>query len=458
LKVLFLSADTGGGHRASAEALAKQFQIHFPGSTYNLLDVWDKGGVWPYGNFNATYKHLSSHPNQWRILYYVTNSAPAEFVADSYAIVMCEKKIRKCMESYDPDLIVSVHPAMNAAPRIASKNISESTGKHIPFFTVCTDLGSGHSMWFQKDVEKLYLASDQLFRVARSRGQTPEDKIVKSGLPIRQEFAVQAEKLGDRSSASGIEYQNSVRTELGISTTDAVVLLMGGGEGVGSLNLITEKIFTALTRNGLNATICVVCGRNETLKTQLNGCDWEAVLKREKAPLKSSGLLFGFGKKKKVSVEPFELTEKKGVVKVMALGFTTQIAEYMVAADVLVSKAGPGTIAEAASLSLPVMLTSFLPGQEAGNVDFVLEHGFGDYAEDPSIIGDKVAKWLRFPNLMQKMVVNAREIGRPNAAAEIVLDIGLIAEKWMSLNEAQSSFEEMKSMARCGSGEMQCHG
>ena len=37
------------------------------------------------------------------------------------------------------------------------------------------------------------------------------------------------------------------------------------------------------------------------------------------------------------------------------------MAEYMVATDVLVSKAGPGTIAEAAaSLSLPVMLTSFL--------------------------------------------------------------------------------------------------
>ena len=48
--------------------------------------------------------------------------------------------------------------------------------------------------------------------------------------------------------------------------------------------------------------------------------------------------------------------------------------EYMVAADVLVSKAGPGTIAEAASVGLPVMMTSFLPGQEAGNVDVVLEN------------------------------------------------------------------------------------
>lgn len=45
LRVLFLSSDTGGGHRASAEALAKQFQLLFPGTTYDLLDVVEKDGV-----------------------------------------------------------------------------------------------------------------------------------------------------------------------------------------------------------------------------------------------------------------------------------------------------------------------------------------------------------------------------------------------------------------------------
>lgn len=48
LKVLFLSSDTGGGHRASAEALAKQFEVLYPGSTYDLVDVWTLDGVYPY--------------------------------------------------------------------------------------------------------------------------------------------------------------------------------------------------------------------------------------------------------------------------------------------------------------------------------------------------------------------------------------------------------------------------
>ena len=38
LKVLFLSSDTGGGHRASATSLAQQFVNLFPGSSYTLCE------------------------------------------------------------------------------------------------------------------------------------------------------------------------------------------------------------------------------------------------------------------------------------------------------------------------------------------------------------------------------------------------------------------------------------
>jgi len=62
LKVLFLSADTGGGHRASAESLAKQFLLHYPGSSYDLLDVWTPCGVLPYRGLVNFYKHLYENP------------------------------------------------------------------------------------------------------------------------------------------------------------------------------------------------------------------------------------------------------------------------------------------------------------------------------------------------------------------------------------------------------------
>ena len=52
--------------------------------------------------------------------------------------------------------------------------------------------------------------------------------------------------------------------------------------------------------------------------------------------------------------------EKRGNVDIVPLGFLTNIPEYMVAADILVSKAGPGTIAEAAAVGLPVMMTRYV--------------------------------------------------------------------------------------------------
>lgn len=97
----------------------------------------------------------------------------------------------------------------------------------------------------------------------------------------------------------------------------------------------------------------------------------------------------------------------------------------------LVSKAGPGTIAEAAAVGLPVMVTSHLPGQEAGNVDIVLNGGFGDFCEDPERIGLEVACWLQDSELLEVMSRNAMKVGHPHAAEEIALDIGETTHQWM---------------------------
>jgi len=117
-----------------------------------------------------------------------------------------------------------------------------------------------------------------------------------------------------------------------------------------------------------------------------------------------------------------------------------QTTDYMVATDVLVSKAGPGTIAEAASLSLPVMLTSFLPGQEEGNVDYVIDGGFGSFISDsdPHGISEEVASWLMDEEKLKILSENAHKCGAPDAAAEIVRAIGESALRWKKINEEHS--------------------
>jgi 1,2-diacylglycerol 3-beta-galactosyltransferase len=462
LRVLFLSSDTGGGHRASAESLAKQFQIEFPGSTYDLLDVWTADGVLPYRTLVKSYQHLSAHPRQWRVLFHASNTRPWELLMDWHSTLMCERRIRRRIASYNPDVVVSVHPAMNNAPMIAVRKISKKAGRHIPFFTVVTDLASGHCTWFQKRVEKIYVASERLHLLAQRRGRTPPENIRMAGLPIRVDFARQAAAMGDRTAPNGLQYQSEVKRGLGLDPSKPMVLLMGGGEGVGSLERITDELYASLVKHGVDATICVVCGRNDKLRTSLAERDWDALLKVKAEEEEAAASQLGGQQKrgrlrrlfsragslrrqsrsreiqesvdKTLQEEETAVHDRQGKVDVVGLGFVTNMADYMVAADVLVSKAGPGTIAEAASLGLPVMLTSFLPGQEAGNVDFVLECGFGDYCDDPLMIGEEVACWLQDPALLQGMSRKAQLAGRPDAALDIVRDIGGITHTWMALN------------------------
>lgn len=80
-------------------------------------------------------------------------------------------------------------------------------------------------------------------------------------------------------------------------------------------------------------------------------------------------------------------------------------------------------------------LLSFLPGQEAGNVEVVLEGGFGDYCKEPEGVAEEIACWLQDENLMQTMSSAALKVGHAHAAEEIVKDIGEITHSWMALNQ-----------------------
>jgi UDP-N-acetylglucosamine:LPS N-acetylglucosamine transferase len=488
----------------------------------------------PYNSIVPYYKHLSAHPTQWKILYGVSNSRAMERVFDTnikVMTVMCERSIRKRIKAYNPDVVVSVHPLQTSVPILSCAKISHETGKHLPMFTVVTDLGSAHRTWFANGVEKMFVGSLQIYKLARER-RIPEDKLVLIGLPIRHDFAIESEKLADRISPEGKAYQRKVRTQLGLPAVDRKTLLvMGGGEGVGSLSSIVDALYIELVKQGVDAVIMVVCGRNETLKTSLEERDWDEVFQK-RSTSKSNKLtrsLFSAGnmipnlsgcgdsipvtvgciepggsfrslrkilssgslrtndsamfipspthrskptiedekKEEKYSskstvgeenkkprapvltegvavndttLEPTGSIESNGNVDVVALGFVTNMAEYMVAADVLISKAGPGTISEAAALSLPVMLTSFLPGQEEGNVDYVVEGGFGAYCQDtdPQGVAEEVALWLNDDEKLAQMSQQAKKCGAPHAARDIVKQIGDSTLKWRELNEGHA--------------------
>ena len=69
------------------------------------------------------------------------------------------------------------------------------------------------------------------------------------------------------------------------------------------------------------------------------------------------------------------------------------------------------------------MLTNFLPGQEEGNVPFVVDGGFGAYADDPPTIAATVGAWLDDPSKLRAMSARALDAGAPRATLEIAGEI-----------------------------------
>ena len=113
------------------------------------------------------------------------------------------------------------------------------------------------------------------------------------------------------------------------------------------------------------------------------------------------------------------------------LGFVNNMAEWLASADLLITKAGPGALAEAACLGTPALITGYIPGQEAGNVTWTVEHGAGIFEPETGRIADLVSDLLQPGNPeLAHLSAAASELARPDAAQQIAhAALGLLAAK-----------------------------
>ncbi len=271
-----------------------------------------------------------------------------------------------------------MHPLCQTLPM----NVLRAVGggaRRVPFATVVTDLGGAHPSWFHKGVDVTFVPSDAVRRVAANCGLR-DQRLRQHGLPVRREFWGDALPRG------------KLLRELGLRDDKKTVLVVGGGDGVGALPRIVDAVTARLGAEcPQKGQVVVICGKNEKMRRRIESRTFDDV-------------------------------------DVQVKGFSKRIGDYMEVADCIVTKAGPGTIAEAAIRGLPTMLSSYLPGQEAGNVPFVCENGFGDYSKKPAEIADRVCSWLAEPETLERMQQNARDVAKPHAATQIAEDLARLID------------------------------
>jgi 1,2-diacylglycerol 3-beta-galactosyltransferase len=113
------------------------------------------------------------------------------------------------------------------------------------------------------------------------------------------------------------------------------------------------------------------------------------------------------------------LAGRSGDGRLTAHGFVGNMPDWLRCADVVVGKAGPGTIAEATCCGAPLVLTSYVPGQEKGNAEFVTGAGAGVFAPRPRQLAAEIGRLRRDPGALAAMREASVQASRPRAATDI---------------------------------------
>lgn len=398
MRILILSSDTGGGHKASAEALrAALYHLHPSLVQVDIVDFWVDLAEGQFTKFPSQYTFLSKNPLLWKLVYQITRFPPARFISESYFNAFAHRNIKQAFIKYAPDLIISVHPLVNTLSQHVLNQMAQcSKLPKIPYVTVVTDLGTAHPTWFHPQVDMTYVPSEHVCAVAKRVG-VPDCNIQQLGLPVRQDFW------------SNAPPKSVLRERLGLTNRRWVILLTGGGDGVGHLRaVITELVSTLSTSQFSNdVQLVAICGNNKRLRSYLTSTNFK--------------------------------------IPVLAVGYVNNMSDWMAACDIICTKAGPGTIAEAFIRALPILITAFLPGQEAGNVTLVQRIGAGQFAKSPKQIAAVLMSWLSDQPLMNQMSERSRLYGKPFASLHIAADVVRVAEKKMAANLALMKKQQLLS-------------
>ena len=185
-RILILMSDTGGGHRASAQALKAGFDELYPGRfQIDIVDIISDYLAWPLNQIPKAYPFLSNDALWlWKALYGGDGGGRFGRWLSSTGSRMSKARVRRVFEQFQPDLIISVHPLM----QLVSMLVMAELPQRIPFVTVVTDLSTAHPLWFNPEVDACYVASEYSYELAQRAGLKP-GQIYLFGLPIRPAFA-----------------------------------------------------------------------------------------------------------------------------------------------------------------------------------------------------------------------------------------------------------------------------
>lgn len=372
MKILVTHVPAGSGHEKAAEAVCAALRKKDPAAQTQLLNGLDGMSPWYQWSFTQGYLDMiHRYPHLWGLCYHALDLkglAWAAYKLHRLSNASHGKVLESILERERPDVVIGTHFfPMEVAAYLKAKGRLKAR-----LITAITDL-LPHSVWISPGIDHYAVGAEVTRQSLLERG-VPEKNIRVTGIPIHPKFAHQADRA-------------ELARKLGLDPKLWTVLICSGGFGTGPVDRLVEL----LGRVPGPIQILVVTGKNSALRRRLETA-------RDRLSRASH--------------------------RMVVYGFVDNMEELMDVSDLMVTKPGGLSCAEAMAKGLPLLLESPIPGQEARNARVLEREGIALLARRLEEIPQRIAHLRRHPEQLQAMADKGRRAARPHSA-QAVADLAL---------------------------------
>lgn len=345
MKILILSAATGGGHLRASRAIEQYIRENSTGNEVAVVDalksintVLDKTVCDGY-HFLAT-----KTPKVFGQLYRKTNEdSLLSTVLTRFTSVFSQKLI-PMMEEQNPDVVISTHPFVTEmVSHLKSKGIVRA-----PLICLMTDYGP-HRAWLAPCVDAYVVSTQDMIPEMEAMG-VDRKKIYPFGIPVGDVFFTGGNK-------------PELLQKFGMDPSLPTILIMAGSFGVTNI----MRIYKDLTGLPVEFQVIIITGRNRRL------------------------------------YEAFTPVVENSPKRTRLVYFTDEVENYMHASDLLITKPGGLTVSEALACDIPLAVFDAIPGQEEDNANFLLTHNMAVKLEGGADTAATIRDLLEDSRRLEKM-------------------------------------------------------
>ena len=369
---MILTSSAGLGHLSASKAIKRALEDLYPGRVaVRIANPLENNRV-PALLRGSTFDYdqvVRERLYLHKFTYWFTNQAIPSSVYQLIMARACSPVIGDMVDQFQPDVVLLTYLGYHSSLKaIFTKK------KRVPVLTVVTDLADVHRLWFHPVSDFLLVPTLQVAEQARAHHVAGE-KIKVTGIPVHPGL--------------GVPYpaQDILRAGLGWQTNKLTVLAVSS-KRVRNI----DSYLLQFNQSDLPIQLVVIAGGDEDLYRQLQLIDWK--------------------------------------ITTHFYAFVEDISRYLRASDLVMSKAGGLIVSESLACGRPLLLVEALPGQEIGNVRFVIEEGVGEYAHAPAEALVILRRWSApgSPEYLKKLQ-RAAEVGRPQAAYEVARLVWSVCSK-----------------------------